>query len=105
MGDQIDCTETYNAGDTAWVLASAFFVFLQTPALAVMQAGMVRRSGFLSMFLQVLAGISVGGVMWLIWGFSLTFGRDHAMFIGDLDYSMFVNVDPRSEEHTSELQS
>ena len=103
MGDQIDCqclssdntcVPSYSTGDTAWVLCSAALVFIQTPALAIMQAGMVRRSGFLSMFLQVLAGMSVGGVLWLIWGFSLTFGKDHGRFIGDVNYAMFVHVDP-----------
>jgi Amt family ammonium transporter len=96
MGDQIDCigNGTYSTGDTAWVLASAFLVFLQTPALAIMQAGMIRRSGFLSMFLQVLAGLSIGGVLWLIYGFSLTYGKDHAHVIGDLNYAMYINVDP-----------
>ncbi|MBV8583842.1 MAG: ammonium transporter, partial [Candidatus Eremiobacteraeota bacterium] len=37
-----------NAGDTAWVLASAALVMLMTPALGFFYGGLVRRKNVLS---------------------------------------------------------
>ncbi|HET6209509.1 MAG TPA: hypothetical protein VFD94_03960, partial [Jatrophihabitans sp.] len=44
-----------NAGDTAWVLASAALVLLMTPALAFFYGGMVRAKHTLAMLMQNFA--------------------------------------------------
>jgi len=51
-----------SAGDTAWVLTSATLVFIQTPAMGVAQAGMIRRKNSLSMLLQTMSGMMIGTV-------------------------------------------
>eukprot|EP00009_Paramoeba_aestuarina_P000757 CAMPEP_0201510326 /NCGR_PEP_ID=MMETSP0161_2-20130828/3057_1 /ASSEMBLY_ACC=CAM_ASM_000251 /TAXON_ID=180227 /ORGANISM="Neoparamoeba aestuarina, Strain SoJaBio B1-5/56/2" /LENGTH=448 /DNA_ID=CAMNT_0047905479 /DNA_START=60 /DNA_END=1406 /DNA_ORIENTATION=- len=81
-------------GDTAWMMTASTLVFLQTPAIGVLQAGMIRRKNSLSTLLQAMAGVAIGSILWMIWGFSLTFGEDHGGFIGDVYYAMFVNLDP-----------
>jgi ammonium transporter, Amt family len=45
------------------------------------------------MLLQTMAGMAIGSILWFVFGFALTFGVDQALFIGDLDYALFVNVD------------
>mmetsp|Transcript_6945 Transcript_6945/g.19661 ORF Transcript_6945/g.19661 Transcript_6945/m.19661 type:complete len:451 (+) Transcript_6945:119-1471(+) len=84
-----------DSGDTAWMMAATTLVFLQTPAIGILQAGLIRRENSLSMLLQAMCGVAIGSILWVIWGFSLTFGEDHGGFIGDVYYAMFVNLDPQ----------
>ena len=122
-----------NPGDTAWMMTAATLVFIQTPAIGILQgflffiyfffvvvvvvvivgwrwsvdednvsspllfsqnflpllsllfltppspAGMIRRKNSLSTLLQAMAGVAIGSILWMIWGFSLTFGEDHGV--------------------------
>jgi len=62
-----------NAGDTAWVLASAAMVLLMTPALAFFYGGMVRRKNILGILMQCFILMCVMSVMWVLFGYSLSF--------------------------------
>jgi len=79
-------------GDTAWVMTAAALVFIQTPAMGIAQAGMIRRKNSLSMLLQTMSGIFIGSVLWFTIGFALTFGRDVGGFIGDLNYFFCIDL-------------
>ena len=57
---------------------------LQTPALGLAQAGMIRRKNSLSMLMQTLTGLSVGSVLWFAVGYSLVFGQSQYGLIGGL---------------------
>ncbi|HET6293279.1 MAG TPA: ammonium transporter [Kribbella sp.] len=72
-----------NAGDTAWVLASAALVFLMTPGLAFFYGGMVRVKSVLNMMMMSAITIAVVTVLWVVVGYSLTFGGDTGRVIGD----------------------
>ncbi len=71
-------------GDTAWLLVSTALVLLMTPALALFYGGMVRRKNVLSTLMYSLAAIPVVSVLWLLYGYSLSFGPSHGGLIGDL---------------------
>ena len=72
-----------NTGNTAWVLTSAALVLLMTPGLAFFYGGMVRSKSVLNMLMLNFICIAVVGVIWAIYGFSLTFGSSHlGGFIG-----------------------
>jgi Amt family ammonium transporter len=73
-----------NAGDTAWVLISAALVLLMTPGLALFYGGMVRVKSVLNMMMMSFIAIGVVGVLWVLFGYSLTFGDGGNGFIGDL---------------------
>ena len=75
-----------NSGDTAWVLASSALVFIMIPGLAFFYGGLVRRKNAVATIMQSFIAIAVGGVVWVLWGYSLAFGPDVAGFIGNLDY-------------------
>ena len=64
-----------NTGDTAWVLASAALVLLMTPGLAFFYGGMVRVKSVLNMMMMSFASIAVVSVLWVFYGYSLTFGN------------------------------
>ncbi|HTX60571.1 MAG TPA: ammonium transporter [Verrucomicrobiae bacterium] len=73
-----------NAGDTAWVLASAALVMLMTPALGFFYGGLVRRKNVLSTLMHSFFALCVISVQWVLWGYSLAFGPDLHGFIGSL---------------------
>jgi Amt family ammonium transporter len=65
-----------NAGDTAWVLASAALVMLMTPGLAFFYGGMVRSKSVLNMLMMNFICLAVIGVLWTLYGYSWSFGND-----------------------------
>ena len=45
------------------MMAATAFVMLQTPAMGIAQAGMIRRKNSLSMLMQTLSGL-FGSILW-----------------------------------------
>merc|ERR1719461_2380855 len=64
-----------NDGDTAFLVLCTTFVMLQTPAIGLTQAGIIRRKNALSMLMQTLTGAVIGSILWFTVGFSLVFGE------------------------------
>ncbi len=83
---------TINAGDTAWVLASAAFVLLMTPGLAFFYGGMVRTKNVVSTLFQNFATLSLIGVLWTVVGYTLAFGPTQAGLIGGFNWVMLNGV-------------
>ena len=65
-----------NSGDTAWILTSAALVLLMIPGLALFYGGMTRSKSTLNMMMMVMGALAVVGVIWIVFGYSLTFGTD-----------------------------
>jgi ammonium transporter, Amt family len=77
-----------NAGDTAWILASAALVMLMTPGLAFFYGGMVRSKSVLNMLMLNFISLAVMTVLWMLFGFSLTFGNDSfGGLLGNFDFA------------------
>jgi ammonium transporter, Amt family len=77
-----------NAGDTAWVLASAALVMLMTPGLAFFYGGMVRSKSVLNMLMLNFISLAVITVLWMLFGFSLSFGNDvGGGLLGNFDWA------------------
>jgi len=81
-----------NAGDTAWVLASAALVMLMTPGLALFYGGLVRPKNVLSTIMHSFFILGLISVQWVLWGYSLAFGPDVGGFIGSLAWIGLNNV-------------
>jgi len=79
-------------GDTAWVLISSALVLLMTPGLALFYGGMARRKNLLSTIMMSFAIMGLIGIIWALWGYSLSFGSDKGGFIGGLDFIGLANV-------------
>lgn len=82
-----DGTTAVNNGDTAFVLISAALVMLMTPGLAFFYGGMVQRKNVLNTIMQSFIIIAVISIQWVLAGYSLAFGPDHAHLIGDLSWA------------------
>jgi Amt family ammonium transporter len=70
-------------GDTAWMLVSTALVILMTiPGLALFYGGMVRSKNTLSVLMQVFVTFCLIAVLWVIYGYSITFTGGGAFFGG-----------------------
>jgi len=75
-----------SAGDTAFVLMSAALVMFMTPGLALFYGGMVRNKNVLGTLMQSFIVLGIITLEWVLWGYSLSFGTDHAGIIGGLEW-------------------
>jgi Amt family ammonium transporter len=65
-----------DTGDTAWMLISTALVLLMTPGLAMFYGGMVRAKGVLNMMMMSFVSMGLVAVVWTLYGYSMTFGKD-----------------------------
>ena len=72
-----------NAGDTGFMLICSALVFFMTPGLAFFYGGLVRRKNVVSTMMACAAIMGLSVVMWVLFGYSLSFGGNHAGIIGD----------------------
>ena len=83
---------TMNAGDTAFILLCAAFVFIMTPGLAFFYGGMVRRKNVGNTMMQCVFIMGVSVIMWVLVGYALSFGGNHAGIIGGAKWFGFNGV-------------
>jgi len=81
----------YNSADIAWVLVSTALVFLMTPGLAFFYGGMVHRKNVISTMIKSVVAAGVVGVLWIVVGFSLSFGESINGLIGNPSTYLFYN--------------
>jgi Amt family ammonium transporter len=88
---------TIDSGDTAWMLVASALVLLMTPGLALFYGGMVRKKNVLATFMYSFYALALVTVQWVLFGYSLAFGRTHGGLIGGLDFALLrnVGVEPR----------
>jgi Amt family ammonium transporter len=63
-----------------------------TPGLALFYGGMARRKNLLSTIMMSFAIMGLIGIIWALWGYSLSFGSDKGGFIGALNFLGLMNV-------------
>ena len=83
---------TINLGDSAFVFISTVLVFLMTPALALFYGGMVRRKNTLNTMMSVFFICGIASLLWVVIGYSLSFGTDHGGIIGGFNHLFFNGV-------------
>jgi Amt family ammonium transporter len=81
-----------SSGDTAWILISSALVMLMTPGLALFYGGMARRKNLLSTIMMSFAALGLIGILWVLYGYSLSFGFDNGGFIGGLNFVGLMGV-------------
>ena len=81
-----------NSGDNAWLLVSTALVMLMTPGLAFFYGGMVRRKNLLSTIMMSFMTLGLIGVLWVLYGYSLSFGNNKVGIIGGLNFLGLHNV-------------
>ncbi len=92
-------TPSPNKGDTAWLLMATVLVLLMTvPGLALFYGGLVRTKNMLSMLMQIFYTVCVVSVIWVLYGYSVTFteGKLFNNVIGSFDKAFLRGVTPDS---------
>jgi len=80
-----------DSGNTTWMMVATALVMLMTPAgLALFYAGMTRAKNVLNTYMMVFSAYVIATIVWVMWGYSLTFGDDIAGVVGNLKY-LFLN--------------
>ena len=85
-----------SSGDTGFIMLCSALVFLMTPGLAFFYGGLVRRKNVVNTMMACIGIMGLSIVMWVLFGYSLSFGGNHAGIIGDFRYFAFqgVGADP-----------
>ena len=77
----------------AWMITATIFVLMMTPGLAFFYGGMVRAKNVISTMLQSFIVMGVVSVIWVVFGFGLSFGNDIGGLIGNpADFFMLNHV-------------
>jgi Amt family ammonium transporter len=80
------------AGNNAWMLVScALVLFMTAPGLALFYGGLVRKKNVLSVMMQCIFLMGLMTVLWVLYGYSLSFGGT-APYIGNGDYLFMEGV-------------
>ena len=75
-----------NAADTVFVFISTVLVLVMTPALALFYGGMVRKKNVLSTTVHSYAAIAIVSVQWILFGYTLSFGKDIKGLLGNFSF-------------------
>ena len=90
-----------NSGDTSWMIVATALVMVMTPAgLALFYGGMSRYKNLLNTIAMTFVAYCLASVIWVMWGYALSFGPDKAGFIGGLDNIFLNSISVNSIEGT-----
>jgi Amt family ammonium transporter len=83
-----------DSGDTAFMMVCCALVFVMTPGLALFYGGMVRRKNVLNTLMSSFFVCGLASVLWVLIGYSLSFGPDvgGAGIIGNLSMAGLENL-------------
>ncbi len=84
--------DTVDTGTTAWMLISTALVLLMVPGLAMFYGGLVRTKNVLGTMMHSFVSIAIIGVLWVVCGYSLAFGKNIlGGFVGWSNDYFFLN--------------
>ena len=75
-----------NFADISFILICSALVFFMTPGLAFFYGGMARRKNVLNTIMSSFFICGLASVMWVLIGYSLSFGTDFHGIIGGFNY-------------------
>ncbi|MFO7559672.1 MAG: ammonium transporter [Desulfobacterales bacterium] len=86
-----------DSGATAWMLTSTALVLLMVPGLAMFYGGLVRTKNVLGTMMHSFVAMAVIGVLWVVCGYSLAFGKNIlGGWVGwNSDYFFLKGIDDR----------
>jgi len=84
-----------DTGSTAWMLTSTALVLLMVPGLALFYGGLVRSKNVLGTMMHSFAAMGIITVLWMVAGYSLSFGRSvfGGFFGWNNDYFFLKGID------------
>ncbi len=84
-----------NATDNLWIMVSTALVLLMSvPGLAVFYSGLTKVKSMLNTIAMVFSAFCVVGLIWVTYGYSLSFGDDVGGFVGSLRWIFLSGINP-----------
>jgi len=81
-----------NGADNAWVLISSALVLIMIPGVGLFYGGMVRKKNAISTIIFSFAVMGIISLQWILYGYTLVFGKDIGGLIGGLDFLGLAGV-------------
>ncbi len=75
-----------NSGDIAFILVSSALVLFMTPGLAFFYGGLERRKNVLNTMMSSVFIMGMASILWVLIGYSLSFGDNTGGIIGGLNF-------------------
>lgn len=79
------------ADNSFMMICTLLVIFMSVPGIALFYGGLLRAKNILSMLSQVLVSFSLITVLWVIYGYSLTFGEGN-WFFGNFDWLLLHGI-------------
>ncbi|KPH52324.1 ammonia channel protein [Helicobacter pullorum] len=79
-----------------FLIACSGLVLLMTPALGMFYSGMVNRNNVLSTTINSIMLYALVAIQWVIVGYTLAFGDDIGLVIGNLNHIFLVGIEGQS---------
>ena len=98
-------TASVDKGDTAWMMTSTILVLMMIlPGLALFYGGLARTKNMLSVMTQIGAVAALAMLVWVMWGYTMTFGPDYggglSNFVSSFGKAFLAGVTPASQAPT-----
>jgi Amt family ammonium transporter len=86
-----------DTGDTAWmIVATALVMLMSIPGLALFYGGLAKRKDSLNTMAMTFVTFCIVSVLWVLFGYSFTFGDDIKGIIGGASKLFLKGVGPNS---------
>ena len=90
-GTTFGTLDQLNTADIAWILTSSCLVLLMTPGLSFFYGGMVGKKNVISTMLKSFICLGVISLLWVVVGFSLSFGDPIGITLNGKHYGLIGN--------------
>ncbi len=101
LADKLTPASDVNKGDTAWLMVSTLLVLMMSlPGLALFYGGLVRTKNMLSILTQVFAIVSIVSLLWVIYGYSMSFTAgtgQYADYVGGFTKIFLKGIAPEGK--------
>ncbi|AQT82054.1 ammonia channel protein [Mycolicibacterium litorale] len=88
-----------DTGTTAFMLCCIIGLTMMIPGLALFYGGMVSVKSSTNMMMMTFGAVAVVGVLWVLFGFSMTFGTSYGGFVGS--FTEFLGMKNLLESQTT----
>jgi len=86
-----------DTGDTAWmIVATALVMLMSIPGLALFYGGLAKTKDSLNTMAMTFVTFCIASLLWVIYGYPLTFGTDIGGFIGSTEKMFLKGVGSNS---------
>ena len=92
-----------NSADTGFMLICSAMVLFMTPGLSLFYGGFVRRKNVLNTIMMSTLMIGLAIVMWVAFGYSLSFGGNHFGIIGDFRNAFFNGIGSKPGNYSDSI--